>query len=317
VATVSRTQPRIDIEAIRIAPRARRWLRTRRRLRYLHIFDHVCNLVDEDGAVLSVQTERLPPAPISLVLAERSIRGAGLGRFSAWLEPAAPLALVDGGLRLGPIVVNWGAAETWDPRPDWRRLRAAGDRWRRRLSRMSALLRSEAPGGLAPLLDEATIPAELPVVSERVVAAARDPARRVISGLRAGEIAVAAEGARALAGLGGGLTPSGDDFLIGVMHALWATWPEAASRQSSQPLAAAAIPRTSTLSAAWLSAAAAGEVAGHWHELLDAMLDGEGAEVDAATRRLLQVGHSSGADALAGFVGMLTETALTAGSGPG
>ena len=57
-----------------------------------------------------------------------------------------------------------------------------------------------------------------------------------------------------LAGLGDGLTPAGDDWLVGMM--LWAWLAHAAPRRFCQVLSDAAVPRTTTLSAAFLQAAA-------------------------------------------------------------
>ena len=96
--------------------------------------------------------------------------------------------------------------------------------------------------------------------------------------------------ARQLAGLGPGLTPSGDDVLLGVMYALWVWRPD---EPLIQTIGHAANPRTTTLSAAFLTAAMAGEATNHWHDLV---MGGPG-----AANRLLALGQTSGADAWAGF----------------
>jgi len=102
--------------------------------------------------------------------------------------------------------------------------------------------------------------------------------------------------AEGLIGLGPGLTPSGDDYLGGVLIALHAR--ERAQQAGSlwRWLAPRLARRTSALSAAHLAAAAAGE----GHELLHAVLNG-----DAAPERLDAVGHCSGWDALAGAAAVL------------
>ena len=99
-----------------------------------------------------------------------------------------------------------------------------------------------------------------------------------------------------LVGLGPGLTPSGDDYLGGVMvalrlagrggqaDALW-RWLEPRLKQ-----------RTSAISAAHLAAAAAGEAHEALHEVLNGSLEFD--KLDA-------VGHCSGWDGLAGAVAVL------------
>ena len=113
------------------------------------------------------------------------------------------------------------------------------------------------------------------------------------------------EGARALAGLGQGLTPAGDDFLMGAMYGLWATRNPDEARDLAELINEAAAPRTTSLSAAWLQAAALGEAAEPWHDLFNGIIVDNSRKIFAALSRILAIGHSSGADALAGFVAVI------------
>jgi hypothetical protein len=116
--------------------------------------------------------------------------------------------------------------------------------------------------------------------------------------------------AAALAGLGEGLTPAGDDFLVGALHALWLCRGEEAAALAGR-VARAAAPRTTDLSAAWLAAAARGLASPAWSSLFAALGSAPAVEVTEATEavdtvgaaleRVLATGHSSGACALAGF----------------
>ena len=102
--------------------------------------------------------------------------------------------------------------------------------------------------------------------------------------------------AAALVGLGPGLTPSGDDYLGGMMIALHALARDAqagALWRWLQPRLGAA---TSAISAAHLTAAAEGE----GHEALHRVLQGT-----APPSALDAVGHCSGWDALAGAAAVL------------
>jgi hypothetical protein len=105
----------------------------------------------------------------------------------------------------------------------------------------------------------------------------------------------------ALAGWGPGLTPSGDDFLAGLMLSLWAYYGERARPWCIQ-IAAAALPRTTRLSGAFLQAAANGLADARWHALLQALAGAPGIRLEQAVRDALAFGATSGLDMLAGFL---------------
>ena len=103
--------------------------------------------------------------------------------------------------------------------------------------------------------------------------------------------------AQGLIGLGPGLTPSGDDYLGGMLVALHALGREAQARglwRWLQPR----LSRTSAISGAHLEAAAAGEA----HEVLHDVLSNPS---DTTVGNLKTLGHCSGWDALAGAVAVL------------
>lgn len=105
-----------------------------------------------------------------------------------------------------------------------------------------------------------------------------------------------------LIGLGPGLTPSGDDYLGGVLIGL--RWLGRASQTDSlwRWLAPRLPARTSAISAAHLAAAAAGEAHEAVHEVLENLAAWETPSLTGSLSRLDAVGHSSGWDALAGVV---------------
>ena len=104
-----------------------------------------------------------------------------------------------------------------------------------------------------------------------------------------------------LAGLGEGLTPAGDDFLCGFMLGLWATLDE--PRSFCDAILQATFPATTSLSVAFLSRAATGEVNACWMCWLNSFFEpGNKRQQDAALNQIVSVGQSSGADMLAGFI---------------
>jgi hypothetical protein len=126
----------------------------------------------------------------------------------------------------------------------------------------------------------------------------------------------------ALAGLGEGSTPAGDDYLVGVLHALHhgrgqapPLHPEGKdvfgrdARSAAARIAAVAAARTTSLSAGWLLEAGRGEASPRGRALLDAMTlwnatgdRGALAAVRAAARAVRRSGHTSGAFSLRGFL---------------
>jgi uncharacterized protein DUF2877 len=108
------------------------------------------------------------------------------------------------------------------------------------------------------------------------------------------------EEAAMLIGLGPGLTPSGDDYLGGMLIALHQLGRTTQARGLWRWLAPR-LPRTSAISGAHLAAAAAGE----GHEALHACLAAlctSGADWARTLQALDGVGHCSGWDSLAGVV---------------
>jgi hypothetical protein len=140
---------------------------------------------------------------------------------------------------------------------------------------------------------------------------ARDRASALARACAAGDAGAAADAAIALLGLGAGLTPSGDDFagaaffaqalLTGVDAPRARAWTTASAR-----VLAAAPTLTHPISLALLSDLLHGEGHAPLHELATALADdAPGEQALDAARRLTRIGHSSGWDMLAGFIGSI------------
>jgi len=110
--------------------------------------------------------------------------------------------------------------------------------------------------------------------------------------------------ASGLIGLGPGLTPSGDDFLIGALAALDALGQTNMHAALGRAVVAAA-GCTTPLSATFLRAAAAGHVGENLHAMIAAILAGD---ADAAVAAAARIGDTSGWDTLAGAVVVVAGT---------
>ena len=129
------------------------------------------------------------------------------------------------------------------------------------------------------------------------------PWNQFASSLAAGDVRSAITLAGQLAGLGVGLTPTGDDFIMGALYAARIIHSPDIANHLAQAIANAAAPLTTSLSAAWLRSAGKGEAGILWHGLFDALLCSRCSQIQRSIDKILGVGATSGADALAGFLG--------------
>jgi hypothetical protein len=258
--------------------------------RVLAVFEHACLLAAPGGDVVSLVLPAIGDGPLNVVVAgaRGAFDGLAVG-MSVWLAGER--------LRLGEVEVSLAGAATWEPRPEWERLRAGGAVASDRLEQLYRLALVQAPHDslmmlLAPGADLAPgLRPQAEVATARLAAAE-------LAAARPGDEARARAAAARLAGLGGGLTPAGDDFLCGAMLRAWLDGPQYGV--FCRAVLAGAAGRTTRLSAALLRAAAVGECSAAWHRLLAGLA--AGAPLGPAVNAVLAHGHTSGADALAGFL---------------
>jgi len=108
--------------------------------------------------------------------------------------------------------------------------------------------------------------------------------------------------AKQLAGLGQGLTPAGDDFILGAILAAWILHSRKVAKHLAEEITNVAAPLTTSLSAAWLRSAGRGEAGIRWHEFFESLISGDPASIQKAMDKILADGETSGVDALAGFI---------------
>lgn len=240
-----------------ITPRVQQWLRSTRSARVLHLFDEVCTLANERDEVVSLVSPAIGRGPFAAVLE---------GDFTSGLDIDQPISIHSSrqALRVGPLVVDTIGSAVWQPKPHWSRLRRAD---------------------IARWPSAAGLPADIAASLELT-----------IEGIVTDEPVTCAAGVARLVGRGGGLTPTGDDALVGILYGLWVWYPRKRRRRLEEWMAMiveAAVPRTTILSANFLRAAADGEAVWQWHDLVNGSPDSVG--------RILSIGHTSGADVWAGF----------------
>jgi hypothetical protein len=229
------------------------------------VFDRAVNLAWHDGRLLALQEPGLLVAPFAVAL-DRLPR-------SLAVHAGTPVHRRGDALALGEFTVDWrSAAVATTAMPEGRRVD------------LGLLERLAETAECGHALDSAQ---------------ARKARARLAEGLRAGEAEAFVDGALGLLGLGEGLTPAGDDFLVGALAAVHRLAP---SWLRERPGVAAAIGAraaraTTTVAREFISHA----LAGHFAECLIALLTAESpAAAQQAAARLLGMGATSGADTLAG-----------------
>jgi Protein of unknown function (DUF2877) len=222
-----------------------------------------------------------------------------LGPASAPLHPRAVLVASVPGVEIDEdIRIDLAGCAPWQPAAaalDGRGVIAARASWRALIADVRGL---GTPSGFGTLLTGA--PLAFPLDG------AGDHARALAEACTRDHAVLAEPAMLALLGLGGGLTPSGDDFVGGALFAR--QWLAAAGladahawRAAAASVCAAAPSRTHPISAALLGDLARGCGHAPLHDLAAALAAGRTARARHAAAALVRLGHSSGWDMLAGF----------------
>jgi len=261
------------INAVFLTEDVKNWLANSRQPKILHVFDEVCNLINERREILSVVVAEIGNGPFNLVVEEPVI-------FAKHLDAESKVSIHDEQITIGEIIVSLANAQMWNPAPKWGDLRKNKSEIANRLALLQIDHENESILQFSNSLALAIINADIPT------------AKSVSS---------------KLAGLGIGLTPAGDDFLMGAMYAVWILHPQDVAKKITEEIANVAVPLTTSLSGAWLRSAAKGEAGELWHEFFTALIEDK--NIYLPMSKILSVGETSGSDALAGFLDVLKSKA--------
>lgn len=250
------------------------------------VFERAVNVENEAGELFTLACRDLDNAPDTLIVDAPRLDAWGI-RCRDRVDAAASVLTI--GER---ITIRMDGARPWQPAlppypVDDTRLRANLPIVRRQIERLAFGAAADAPPGLATTM---------PALIARRTAMLR-------AALAAGDVAAALRHGTALIGLGPGLTPSGDDYLVGlfvVLHLPRSPRPELAGLGAA--IAAQVDERTNAISAAALKAAARGRVRECIASLLQALVQDSAERVQATLAPVLAIGSTSGADIAAGLV---------------
>lgn len=277
----------IRVQAIQAAKSARDWLMSRADARILHVFDRVLNLSYQDSRILSIVTSKEDMGPFSFLVVQE------FPGFRDVVSCDDRVRITEDLLSIGSLKVDIERIEVWDARPEWGKIREGGHYFRLILPELQEVIKHFRQERL-----KTSMPKDVPDIlgddgSGRQVYLARE----LISG-DTDRIRVVLKN---ILGCGQGLTPSGDDFLLGVLLAGYILLPYPGLDRLCELVQEELPGRTTMLSTAWLEAAAEGECSYVWHELFTATKNRQKEAIRQAARKIAGKGHTSGVEALSGF----------------
>jgi len=277
------------LKALSVSSRVQAMLAEPRSGAVLAVFRRGCYL-DLDGQIVAIVGPTGLNGPLNIVV-----------DADGWADRVATGAAAsssDRALRVGGVEIDLATPVIWDAAlRSWPadRLNTIKDS----LLLLRGLLIAAAPaGGLARTVIAGPKPGGADDALKRTAAPALTS---LAQGLRRRDAPAVASAARTLAGLGPGLTPSGDDVLLGCLLTL-SVLPVSGAGGMRDAIAAATADRTTRISRAYLQAAADGEAGEPWHHLIAAMATSDVPRLTGAARGVMAFGETSGSDTLAGFL---------------
>jgi hypothetical protein len=270
------------------------WLTASEHARVLHVFEDACNLINENGEVLSVVTQKIGDGPFNLVVEEDIL-------FSDHLNAESKVSIQPNRLTFENLDIKIDQAELWSSHPNWGILYAKRNNILNQvtsLPKWESFIKQE-------IAHRHCIRSAVHVSSQSALLAMTPYTDFLISSIVSADISKSIDSVKQLAGLGQGLTPSGDDFILGAILAAWIIHPHYVARVLAEEITNAAAPLTTSLSAAWLRSAGRGEAGILWHNFFNALIVNDSNAIQLYITELLFVGHTSGADAFAGFISTL------------
>lgn len=272
--------------------------------------DRAVYLEDDRGGLIALVREAVGNGPGYVLVADADWPHLGCG-------PEDPFDLTNSRLTIaaGRVVVDCSLAGRWDPiiqpaaRWDPAQLRSSVDQ-------MTRIARLHAGGnGLGYLLENtgdriARTSSGLAIKGDSVLIARIVPhMQELVRAAVEGNRAPVTDAAHSLIGLGDGLTPSGDDLLVGllaIMHAIRPAHPDKAWMGGVIKAIADAIASggsgTTPVARHFLSAAARGGFVERTHDLVKALVGRGEKSVARATERVIEYGATSGIDLIVGII---------------
>ncbi|MDH5607540.1 MAG: DUF2877 domain-containing protein [Anaerolineae bacterium] len=277
------------LEAFSLSPKAKNWINASGDARLLHVFTDACNLINARGEVLSLVNPIIGNGPFSVIVENAT--------SLASLDIQSSVSLNRYNIQIGEFCVDVSRASLWEASPNWEHIHAHRDNICKHLPLLESLQKASQPSESMAVLPGPASSTSITPITRKF----HENIENLIKSIQYNDFVLLADSSQNLIGLGIGLTPAGDDFLVGLMLGLQAILGDPAE-QLCQLMVRDIQGKTTSLSAAWLHAAACGEAGEVWHDFLFALTRSDDAAVESRMRKILSIGHTSGSDALAGFL---------------
>ncbi len=266
------------------------------------VFARACNIETQDGTLVTLLDYRLGNAPHGI-----ACEVPDSFAFNSEIRPGTKVSVRDGELTLEQtaLVVDLSRAVRWSGAPSQHAVDPTSRATRNSLAMIWRMLQdsSRSRGLFAcwSLPNETASPLHAALLRRLAVCLPL-----LARGTVARDATTIVKALSAMIGLGIGLTPSGDDFIVGYLAALWSQ----SSRDATLPpllglLRApleSMIAKTGAISRQLILDASAGQFSEPLVDLVRAIADGDDERVAITAARALRIGHSSGADALLGLL---------------
>jgi hypothetical protein len=290
-----------------ISPSVLEWFSKTREGHILQVFDQSCNVVNQRDELISLVVPAIGPGPFSAVI---ELACCFIDSFNA----GDPVQVEGSQFYMGEFVFDIKKAAVWHPEPDWSNIQMHRGQIAENVLKLIPYIQEHASREslfqIVPQLIETGHAGALEYekssgINEEIKGKSITAAQKLLAGISEAQPALSKAGVKEMLGLGAGLTPAGDDFLVGIIFALWTMLSRSQIERMLPVLFDHDEDRTNQLSYAYLTAAMQGQAVIAWHSFLQAMTSDEGGEMYNAVRPLLLIGKTSGSDALAGFVCMV------------
>ena len=270
------------------------------------VFHQACNIETSEGALITL----LAPSAGNLPHGIRC-RSGTLSSFEVLLRPGQTVVASADTLEVleAALAVDLSGACCWSGEIGQYPIDARWSRVRHALTAVRSIVKARADGGFAPILLGGAAESS-PLQDAMARRLARCLPRLAIGGATSDAVATV-QALAPLVGLGPGLTPSGDDFIVGYLAALWCRAAHDANVRSLLDALAPALHRLAThtnlISRQFILNAATGQFSERLVDVARAIAQPE-LDIRIRTAYALRTGHSSGADSLVGLLfGLLPE----------
>jgi hypothetical protein len=271
------------------------WIRNSNKASLLNQFPDALNIVNQDNQVVSIVSEKIGNSPFNLVIN---------GDNSLYTSEIEKLLIQKRKFFINEYFIEVKNAVVWNPIfPEVSITKLKAGKLINSVS--NALLKSNNTS----LLNNYDVSKNS--IEENIVDRLSNSISIFMDGIQNFELEKISAGSRKIAGLGIGLTPTGDDYLLGGMAACWLLYSREKAEAVCKTIHSSVLDRTNTLSYSWLRAMANREGSEKWHQLFISIQEDFNKNIDDALFSIVNTGNSSGEDSLIGFRDVLSSESIS------